>query len=201
MDKALTVAEERFLDYIMRGDTHKNAYNLAFPDNTLSPTSQRDAGFKLFHEPRVQRRYKELSANLLSELQNKRLWDKEKAVRELTDILEANKREVQRYEDAYVMEMNLIENAIKKKQEEITNPKGYLSEKKKEYIESEIDLLLMNKIKCNRRHQSNKNANEAMLNCIQQLNKIYEIGDTDKNKLSLDANISFVEDLNGNSED
>jgi hypothetical protein len=99
------------------------------------------------------------------------------------------------------MEMNLIENAIKKKQEEITNPKGYLSEKKKEYIESEIDLLLMNKIKCNRRHQSNKNANEAMLNCIQQLNKIYEIGDTDKNKLSLDANISFVEDLNGNSEE
>jgi hypothetical protein len=40
-----------------------------------------------------------------------------------------------------------------------------------------------------------------MLNCIQQLNKIYEIGDTDKNKLSLDANISFVEDLNGNSEE
>lgn len=196
MEEKLTIAEEKFIDYIIRGNSQLTSYKLAFPDSTLTPASQRDAAKRLFHEGRIQKRYKELSASVVEEMENQLLWDKMKAVKELTDVLELNKREVQRYEEAYVMEMNLIDNAIKAKQNELDNPKEYLSKKKAELIQSELELLIMNKIKCNRRHQSNKNANEAILNCVDQLNKIFNIIDDDKNKLALDANIKFIEDIN-----
>ena len=81
----------------------------------------------------------------------------------MKDLLNKNVIESDRYEEAYEDEMELYDKQIEQKIEQLNNPKGYQSKKARAQLEAEIDELKFAKIRCNRRHQSNKSVNEKTI--------------------------------------
>lgn len=180
--KGLTVNQELFVEYLLQGYSQRKAYKLAFPDSINSKPSIIDnKAYLLFHTEKVFNRYNELKEQLHQEMMEKAVWTKEQAMYELKTLLENNKKESVRYEEAYLEEMEMYNKQIKEREQILANveknnknPNKYISRKKQAEIQAQIDELKMAKIRCNRRHQSNRNVNDAILNSVQQLNTMLE---------------------------
>ena len=98
--------------------------------------------------------------------------------------------------------MELYDKQIEQKIEQLNNPKGYQSKKARAQLEAEIDELKFAKIRCNRRHQSNKSVNEAILSSILQLNQMMGFDKKEQDKaMKVEAQVSFIEDIPGEDED
>ena len=114
----------------------------------------------------------------------------------MKDILYKNKRESDRYDQAYDDEMEILDRQIKEKEEQLNNPKKYLSRKKMEQLQNEIDDLKMQRIKANRRWQSNKSVNDAILQAVLQLNTMLGFDKKEDDKTTkIQAQVSFIDDV------
>ena len=158
----------------------------------------------MFHTEEVQARYNELCEITTEENIRKAIWTKEQALSELKRVMENNKKEAIRYEEAYLDEMELLNRQIDEREFKIKNveklnknPKTYISKKKQAEIQSEINELKLAKIKCNRRWQSNKSVNDAILQAVLQMNAMMGFDKVKEEKTSIEAQvqISFVDDV------
>lgn len=191
----LTVSQELYLEYLLQGYSQRRAYIKAFPKSKDSKPSVIDQkASTLFHLEPIQKRYNELKKKLYEELINKAIWTKEQSIYELQDILYRNKRESERYEEAYEDELYLINKKMEEIEKSLKKPKGYMSRKKKEELEKDLDNLKASRIHLNRRHQSNKSLNEAVLSSIQQLNAIHGYDKSEKD-ITVKAEITFIDDI------
>lgn len=190
-----TKREQDFVFYILQGYNHSQAYKKAFPDNKYAGNSLWTNSSILFHTPRVQSYYNTKRNEVLEELKQKAIWTREQSINILVDLLNKNKRESDRYEEAYIDELQMLDRQIEEKEEEMINPKGYQSKKLKAQLQDDIDNLKMARIMCNRKHQSNKSVNEAILNTIQQLNQMMGYNDKENNKLEVKAQVQFLDDV------
>lgn len=196
--KELSVPQEMFVEYLIQGYSQRKAYIKAYPDSKDSRPSTIDIkAWKLFHLESVQKRYKEIRDSIAEETIRKAVWSKEEAISELKSILDANKKESGRYEQAYEDEMELLDRQIQEKEDSLINPKGYMSRKRREEIQNEIDELKMMRIKANRRHQSSKSVNDAILQAVLQLNTMMGFDKVEKKEdsLKVEAQVSFVDDV------
>lgn len=193
--KQLSLPQEMFLEYILQGYNHRTAYIKAFPKHAhYKPSSIDVKASILFNQTNVQLRYRELKQQLTDELQEKALWTKEESICELKELLRINKEESKRYQQAYEDEMQIYDRKINELEKQIKKPKKYLSKKKSEELQNEIEKLKMGRIRLVGRHQSNKTVNEAILQSILQLNEIMGYKKDDKG-LNLNAHISFIDDV------
>ena len=201
----LTKSQEMFCEYLNQGYSQRKAYILAFPDSKDSKPSVIDMkAWKLFHTEAIQARYNELCEITTEENIRKAIWTKEQALSELKRVLENNKKESYRYEEAYLDEMELLNKQINERLEILANveknnknPAKYISKKKQAEIRAEIDELKLAKIKCNRRWQSNKSVNDAILQAVLQMNTMMGFDKLKEEKTPIEAQvqISFVDDV------
>ena len=192
----LTARQEKFVHLVLEGEALFSAYRKSF--KTAEGKSLHELYKKssnIFNDPKDHARYLELRESMEKELQERAVWTKAQAIEELKELLRKNRIESDRYEQAYDDEMGLLDRKIEEKEKELNTPKGYLSRKKKQGLVEEIDKLKMDRIACNRRHQSNRNVNEAILQSIQQLNEMMGYNRKPDEKVNLQAQVTFVDDV------
>lgn len=194
-DGKLTLRQEKFIQCVLQGDSLKNAYLKSFPESFKNVNSIYVKASLLFNQPAIHKRYEELRAIIEEELKRKSIWTKEQSINELKELLRKNRAESDRYEQAYNDEMEILDKQIAEKENELNNPKGYVSKKLKASLQDDIDTLKMARIQCNRRHQSNKNVNDAILQSIQQLNEMMGFNKKEEQKVEVQAQVSFVDDI------
>ena len=192
----MNIKHERFIQYVLEGDSLKSAYLKSFPEARKRPEKTTyNYASELFHKPAVHARYVELREMMQREWQERAIWTREQAINELKDLLRKNRAESDRYEQAYNDEMEILDRQIEEKTDELENPKGYVSKKRKAGLQADIDSLKLARIHCNRRHQSNRSVNEAILSSIQQLNEMLGYNRKPDEKVQLQAKVSFVDNI------
>nr|DAE34311.1 MAG TPA: Terminase small subunit [Caudoviricetes sp.] len=193
----LTAKQEKFINLVLEGYSLKTSYLKCFPEYREKQNLKYvyDNASKLFNEPAIHNRYMELREMMEKEWQERAIWTREQAINELKELLRKNRIESDRYEQAYDDEMEMLTRQIEEKTLELENPKGYMSKKKKAELQDDIDNLKLARIQCNRRHQSNRNVNEAILSSIQQLNEMLGYNKKPDEKIQLQAQVSFVDNI------
>lgn len=193
----LTAKQEKFINLVLEGYSLKTSYLKCYPEynkkenkaNVYSIASQ------MFNSPAVHNRYMEIREMMEKEWFERAKWTREQAINELKELLRKNRIESDRYEQAYDDEMELLDRQIADKTKDLENPKGYMSKKKKAELQDDIDSLKLARIQCNRRHQSNRSVNEAILSSIQQLNEMLGYNKKPDEKIQSQAQVSFVDNI------
>ena len=193
----LTKNEEAFVAYLAQGYNQQQAYTKAYINSkNMNYGTIATNACNVLKKENVKQYYDEMRRNINEILINQAVWTKEQAINELKDILYKNKRESDRYDQAYDDEIEILDRQIKGKEEELSNPKKYLSRKKMEQLQNEIDDLKMQRIKANRRHQSNRNVNDAILQAVLQLNTMLGFDKKEDDKTTkIQAQVSFIDDV------
>lgn len=194
----LTAKQEKFINCVLEGYSLKTAYLKCYPEYKENENCKKNIYYvasDLFNKPNVHKRYMELREIMEKEWQEKAIWTREQAINELKELLRKNRIESDRYEQAYDDEMEMLTRQIADKTFEMENPKGYMSKKKRAELQDDIDNLKMARIMCNRRHQSNKNVNEAILNSIQQLNEMLGYNRHEEKKAEEQEQVVFTDDV------
>lgn len=193
----LTVKQEKFITCVIEGYSLKTSYLKCFPEYNKkeNKTNVYSIASQMFNDPIVHKRYMEIRELMEKEWFERAKWTREQAIDELKDLLRKNRIESDRYEQAYDDEMELLDRQIANKTKELENPKGYMSKKKRAGLQDDIDNLKLARIQCNRRHQSNRNVNEAILNSIQQLNEMLGYNKKDDKKAEEQEQVIFTDDV------
>lgn len=193
----LTAKQEKFINLVLEGYSLKTSYLKCYPEYNKkeNKTNVYSIASQMFNDPAVHKRYMEIRELMEKEWYERAKWTREQAIDELKELLRKNRIESDRYEQAYNDEMEMLDRQIDNKTKEMENPKGYMSKKKRAELQDDIDSLKLARIQCNRRHQSNKNVNEAILNSIQQLNEMMGFNKKEGQKVEMQAQISFIDDI------
>lgn len=193
----LTAKQEKFINLVLEGYSLKTSYLKCYPEYNKkeNKTNVYSIASQMFNDPVVHKRYMEIREIMEKEWFERAKWTREQAIDELKDLLRKNRIESDRYEQAYDDEMELLDRQIANKTKELENPKGYMSKKKKAELQDDIDNLKLARIHCNRRHQSNRNVNEAILNSIQQLNEMLGYNKKDDKKAEEQEQVIFTDDV------
>ena len=170
---AMTYGQEMYVEYIIQGFNHREAFIKAFPSQKSRKPSLIDSkASQLFNSKEIQEYFKKREAEVLAECQKRAVWNKEKAVKELVDLHEINKKENLRYQEAYYDELALYDKRIAELEKQMG--KARLSKKALKKLSDDVDELKWRRIQLCKSHISNKNVNEAVLSSIQQLNELMD---------------------------
>lgn len=169
----MTYNQEMYVEYILQGYNHRTAFIRAFPSTKSKKPSLIDAqASQLFSKDDVQEYFNKRKAEILEECKNKAVWNKERAMVELIDLLDVNKKESLRYEEAFYDELELIDKKIDELERQMKKPR--VAKKLLKQMHKDVDDLKWQRVQVCKRHISNKNVNEAILSSIQQLNEIMD---------------------------
>lgn len=165
--------QEMYIEYIIQGYNHRNAYLLAFPEAKGRKPSIIDQNASiLFHKEEVQEYFLKRRQEQLDILMEKSVWTKEKAIGELMEVLENNKKEYKRLENSWVEELALWDKRIQELEKE--KKKCRIGKKKTAELDSKIDECRWQKIQLTKRFRNSKFVNDGILQSVLQLNGIME---------------------------
>lgn len=188
----MTYNQEMYVEYILQGYNHRTAFIRAFPSSKSKKPSLIDSqASQLFAKNEVQVYFNKRKAEILEECKNKAVWNKERAMGELIDLLDVNKKENLRYEEAFYDELDLIDKKIEELERQMKKPR--IAKKLLKQIEKDVDAWKWQRIQVCKRHISNKNVNEAILSSIQQLNEIMDFKNEALRNLKESENQNKVE--------
>ena len=169
----MTYNQEMYVEYILQGYNHRTAFIRAFPSSKSKKPSVVDSqASQLLAKDEVQEYFNKRKAEVLEECKNKAVWNKERAMGELIDLLDINKKENLRYEEAFYDELDLIDKKIIELEKQIKKPRQ--AKKVIRQLMADVDTFRWQRIQVCKRHTSNKSVNEAILSSIQQLNEIMD---------------------------
>ena len=188
----MTYNQEMYVEYILQGYNHRTAFIRAFPSSKSKKPSLIDSqASQFFAKNEVQVYFNKRKAEILEECKNKAVWNKERAMGELIDLLDVNKKENLRYEEAFYDELDLIDKKIEELERQMKKPR--IAKKLLKQIEKDVDAWKWQRIQVCKRHISNKNVNEAILSSIQQLNEIMDFKNEALRNLKESENQNKVE--------
>lgn len=169
----MTSSQEIFVQNIVQGKSQRNAYNMAYPSSiNWKKTTLDTRASQLMKNENVKARIEELR-----NIEYKKIkWNREIATKELLDILEMNKKELERIINTYEEEINLKETKLEEMRKEYK--KFHKTETKKE-----INKLFNEITKIKKQPTITKLNIRAILEIINLLNKMYGI-DKSKNELT-----------------
>ena len=112
--KKLTISAQKFIRALLNGKSQRDAYYIGYPHSKKWKTSSVDCeASKLFNRPDIQHRYQELLHDLQSKEQSRTQWTREESIKTLRTVIDRNTTELQRIDEAYIQELELIEEEIK----------------------------------------------------------------------------------------
>ena len=190
----MTYNQEMYVEYILQGYNHRTAFIRAFPSSKSKKPSVVDSqASQLFLKDEVQAYFNKRKAEILEECKNKAVWNKERAMGELIDLLDVNKKENLRYEEAFYDELDLIDKKIEELERQMKKPR--IAKKLLRQLQKDVDAWRWQRIQVCKRHISNKNVNEAILSSIQQLNEIMDFKNEALRNLKESENQNKIEIL------
>lgn len=190
----MTYNQEMYVEYILQGYNHRTAFIRAFPSTKSKKPSLIDSqASSLFNKSEVQEYFNKRKAEILEECKNKAVWNKEKAMVELIDLLDVNKKENLRYEEAFYDELDLIDKKIEELEKQMKKPR--VAKKVLMQMQKDVDAWRWQRIQVCKRHISNKSVNEAILSSIQQLNEIMDFKNEALRNLKESENQNKIEIL------
>lgn len=109
-----------FVNAILQGKSKKDAYFLAFPESAnKKPVSQiYSAACRFFRNPAVQEEYQKLLTEFQEKEKIKTEWTREQAIETLRFVVDTNKRDIERINQAADEELEILQEQIAK------NPKN-----------------------------------------------------------------------------
>lgn len=189
----MTYNQEMFIEYILQGYKHREAYVKAFPQYAdMKPSQLDNRAHKIMIKPEAKAYFDRRESELKEQMRDNAKWTRERAVNELLSILDTNKREMLRYDESYLAELEMIDRNLGLLKKKIQNTR--LTKKERAGIQSQIDAWTERKIRCNRRQQSNKSVNDAILQSITQLNALTDVSLPAEQNEPTKIEISFATD-------
>lgn len=102
-----------FVNAILQGKTQKDAYLLAFPDKANVQISQLYIeACKFFKRPAVQKEYQKLLTEFQEKEKVKTEWTREQAIETLRFVVDTNKRDLLRINQAADEELEILQEKI-----------------------------------------------------------------------------------------
>lgn len=130
----VTIKEERYVQELLKGKTQREAFMTAFPhtrkwkDNSIDSVAS-----TTLKKEKVKQRYDNLTRQMQEHEQKKTLWTREEAIETLKYVIQSNKEDIERMENAHEGELILIADmmvAAKTKKESDKLLREYLKQKK-----------------------------------------------------------------------
>ena len=110
----LTKPQEIFIQELLKGNTQRQAYLKAYPSKKKWKETSLDASAStLFKNSRVQERYNEVLTKMRENEQKNTMWTREESIETLRYVIDINKKDLNRIEDAAEEELELLQKQIK----------------------------------------------------------------------------------------
>lgn len=155
----LTRSAEKFIRGILNGKSQREAYYLGYPHSKKwKPSSVDTEAHKLFHKPHIQQRYQELLEDLRRTEQDRTQWTREEAIKTLRTVIDRNTMELQRIDDAYIQELEMMQDEMK------INP-------------AKAQLLMLDMINRLKERRISKTHNSGIIDAVSELNKMQGFGE------------------------
>ena len=149
----LTPAQKTLVHEVVKGKDHLEAHKIAYPNNKCSDKSRREWACRILKQPKVQKYYNELLEEIKQREVEKANWTREMAIEELKFLLESNKRDIIRIQEAYEEELKMLAKQLKE------NPK-------------KADKILEKMIAAKKQSRTKVPNTVGMTSAISELNKI-----------------------------
>lgn len=151
-------AVEVFLQAIAQGMTHREAYKKAYPQSKKwKPSSVDSRATALFHHPSSEKRFAEIMGEIREREQKNTDWTRDKAVKVLRDVIDANERERERIRRAYDDQVRILAEKI---QEEEGSP-------------SRVQRYVKQLLKLNSKRRISSIQNNGIVTAAAELNKMF----------------------------
>lgn len=108
-----------FINELLKGKSQRQSYLVAYPERfTWSPGSLDVSASELFNSPKVKARYEAKLAKIQEKEQKEVQWTREQSIQNLRYVIERNREDVDRIEQAIEMEISLLAKQIQDNPEE-----------------------------------------------------------------------------------
>lgn len=169
---AVTLQEERYINRLLQGYNQADAYLYAFPQTRIKKgQALYDVASKVFNRPRVQRRFKELEAELRERELVKTGWTREQAIETLRFVIACNKKDMERINQAYDNEIKFLQNLLNNASDE-----------------EEVNKLAREMLRILKKSRSTVTNNNALISAVGELNKMQGFNEQNVN---LNASVVF----------
>lgn len=150
----LSKAQEIFIQELVKGTTQRKAYITAYPKRKNWKESSIDVeASKLFSNSKVKQRYDELLQQVREKETELTMWTREESIRTLREVIEVNKKDIKRINDAYEQELEMLQKTL------LENP-------------SKAPRLLKEIIKQNKTRRASQVNNKGITDAVAELNKM-----------------------------
>lgn len=112
-DDKLTKQQELFVNELVKGNTQRQAYLKAYPSKKKWKESSLDCeASKLFSNSKVKQRYDELLYKMREKEQEKTMWTREESIETLRYVIDVNKKDLDRINNAFEEELELLQKLM-----------------------------------------------------------------------------------------
>lgn len=109
----LTKPQEIFINELLKGNTQRQAYLKAYPSKKHWKETSLDCNASiLFKSEKVQQRYQEVLNKMRENEQKNTMWTREESIETLRYVIDINKKDLNRIEDAAEEELELLQKQI-----------------------------------------------------------------------------------------
>lgn len=117
----LTEKQEIFVQSLVKGYSQRQSYLKAYPHRTKWKENSIDAAAStLFKNDKVRKRYDELLQQVREVETKKTMWTREESIETLRYVIDVNKRDLERIQDAAEEELELLQQQIEENPENAT---------------------------------------------------------------------------------
>ncbi len=110
----LTKPQETFIQELLKGNTQRQAYLKAYPSKKKWKESSVDtAASNLLKNDKVKTRYTEVLNKMRENEQKNTMWTREESIETLRYVIDINKKDLNRIQDAAEEELELLQKQIK----------------------------------------------------------------------------------------
>lgn len=109
----LTKPQETFIQELLKGNTQRQAYLKAYPSKKKWKDSSIDtAASNMLKHDKVKTRYEEVLNKMRENEQKNTMWTREESIETLRYVIDINKKDLNRIEDAAEEELELLQKQI-----------------------------------------------------------------------------------------
>lgn len=149
----LTPQQEKFVNLLVQGLTQRQAFLKAYPNTKMKQGTIDNYASRIFRTPKVFARYQELLTEFREREKEKSGWTREQSIETLRFVIDTNKKDLERIQDAAIEELEFLKLQME------TNP---------ELTPALIEKMIQQKKKT----RANKTNNDALISATSALNQM-----------------------------
>ena len=108
----LTAKEEKFVNLLAQGVSQRQAYIQVYDTSRIKQGTIDVYASRIFRKPKVFNRYQELLVELREREKEKTGWTREESIRTLRFVIDTNKKDLERIQQASIEELEQLQKQI-----------------------------------------------------------------------------------------